>query len=80
MLGEKIGRVSKNAVFILKNKVKIWTLWPFHSSITRMPGGLAARRPGEGQGPGSLSPATSLRHVTCLHLKIVMDGIIYYFV
>lgn len=38
MLGEKVGWVSKNAVFILKNKVKIWMVWPFHSSIARMPG------------------------------------------
>lgn len=45
MLGEKVGWVSKNAVFILKNKVKIWTVWPLHSSLTRALGGLAAACP-----------------------------------
>lgn len=42
MLGEKVGRVSKIAFFILKNKVKIWTVWPFHSCITRTLVGWAA--------------------------------------
>lgn len=61
MLGEKVGWVSKNAVFILKNKVKIWTVWPLHSSLTRVLGGLTAA-----------CPAGSSRHGTCLHLKVVM--------
>lgn len=33
MLGEEVGWVSKIAFFILKNKVKIRTVWPFHSYI-----------------------------------------------
>lgn len=48
MLGEKVGWVSKMAFFILKNKVKIWTVCPFHSYTIRMPGGRAAWRPGRG--------------------------------
>lgn len=39
MLGERVGWVSRTAVFILKNKVKIWTVWPLHSSLSRALGG-----------------------------------------
>lgn len=58
MLGEKVGWVSKMAFFILKNKVKIWTVCPFHSYIIRMPGGRAAWRPGRGWGEGPCSRGT----------------------
>ena len=64
MLGEKVGWVSKVAFFILKNKVKMWMVCPFHSCIIRAPVGV---RPGgrAGAGRGSLQP----RHATHLHLK-----------
>lgn len=61
MLGEKVGWVSKNAVFILKNKVKIWTVWPLHSSLS-----------GRRAGWSWPVPAGSSRLATCLPLKAVM--------
>lgn len=39
MLGEKVGWVSKISFFILKNKVKIWTVWPFYSCMSGTLGG-----------------------------------------
>lgn len=54
MLGEKVGWVSKFHFFILKNKVKIWTVWPFHSYVPRV---LAGR-------PGPAVPALFIQLTT----------------
>lgn len=71
MLGEKVGWVSKFHFFILKNKVKIWTVWPFHSYIPRVLVGrlLEAGGPGPRACPCWRIQASPLR----------CHGIIYYF-